>query len=90
MLSKTISVDQRPEFAWQVAAVVASTSFLSTDEQFLRRSLHGCAMKAGLSARGNRTSKHHSNAPDLDLQRNALADQLLAGNDQRANGVCRE
>lgn len=46
-------------------------------------------MNAGLSARGKRTPNTTAGL-DLVLQHDPLADQLLAGYDQRANGVRRQ
>jgi len=35
-------------------------------------------------------AEYHGKAPDLVPQHDPLADQLLAGDNQRANGVCRQ
>ena len=35
-------------------------------------------------------AEHHGQAADLVLQGDSLADQLLASDDQRADGMCRQ
>ena len=47
-------------------------------------------MKAAVSARGSRTPEHDRQASDLIFQGHPLADQLLARDDQRADGVGRQ
>jgi hypothetical protein len=48
-----------------------------------------CLMKAGLRT-GQSDAEHYSKAADLVLQSDPLADQLLARDDQRPDGVCRQ
>ena len=47
-------------------------------------------MNAAVSARGQPDPEHDRQAPDLIFQGHALADQLLARDDQRADGVGRQ
>src|SRR5262252_9177860 len=48
-----------------------------------------CLMKAGLRA-WQPHAEHHGKAADLVFQRDPLTDKLLAGDDQRADSVCRQ